>query len=102
MADLENKLAELEESIYNAEIVMKHDKSYMKNDIKSFKIEIGIAVLLPFLIATILYFSKPKYIQKNKKIDNGKFVRYTVIYTFVAWSFLMIIISFYPRFFSKI
>jgi hypothetical protein len=94
MADLETKLAELEDSIYNAEVEVKSDvaemptkekKSSGKNNITYLYIGAGS---VPFIIAAILYFVKPKFITKKEKaktvLDLKKYAIYTIAISLVV------------------
>lgn len=102
MANLEDKLAELEDSIYNAEITVKNDVADMPSKDKDAASSVTkrpylliVAGLIPVLAAVVLYFLKPKFVTKKEKgkavVDVGKVAKYVGMITLAAWLLLYIL-----------
>ena len=114
MTNLEEKIADLEEAIYNAEISIKNERAEMPSTINDSdanvdeKIAAGHnyiyayigAALIPLLTAGLLYLLKPKFIMKSKrskKISTLKLAQVTGLITIVAVAILVVVSMRYPN-----
>jgi ATP-dependent Zn protease len=51
-------------------------------------------IVIPLLIAAILYYFKPKRIMKGSKIDTYKYTKFLFILTFVSWGAIFLALNF--------
>ena len=104
MADFEQRLRELEDSLTDTEGVLLGHKVQMPNDDvdsaekgKGFCLPyVGIiAVLIPLITAAVLYFAKPKWVTKKAKgkqvICMKSLLIWTTIITVIGWTGLFLV-----------
>lgn len=101
MGDLEQKLAELENAIIDADKSVHQDIATMP---KGRKKNGGLpnvanyfyiaAAVIPLLTGLILYFAKPKFILKKRKICMRSLIQWTMVTTLILWTVLFAIAYF--------
>ncbi len=91
MADFEERLRELEESLINTNDILQ-EKATMPNgenskaQINCYQYVYIVGALIPLIIVAALYFCKPKWVtKKGKRIDLQRLLMWTAIITVIAW-----------------
>ncbi len=105
MADFEQRLRELEDTLTDTEGVLRRQKAPMPNDDVDDSIEKGkgfcfpyvyiIGVLIPLITVAALYFAKPKFVTKKVKgkqvVCMKSLLKWTAVITAVGWVVLYLI-----------
>ena len=95
MADIEQRLRDLEETLSQTESMIHKEKANMPegDDLpKEAQMEINYMYVaggaVPIVTALVLYFMQPKIVTKDgkgKKLDYTRFAMWVAIVTIVAW-----------------
>ena len=86
-SELDLKILELEQAVKNAERELIQEASMPRGTVN--KVYMSVAVVIPLIIALILYLAKPKFVlKKNKQVAWAHLVKWTLIISLLGWALL--------------